>query len=97
MEDDYTVPRGREESSVALHLPVYKLSEEQSGVRDSRKGKKMNCKNCGKPIRKRTFHWSNQVAVDNGYCWMMCMFKHLGAEKAWNLLSKGSKNKCLSV
>ena len=52
----------------------------------------MNCKCCGKEIRKKALFWANRIAKEHGYCLVMCLFKHLGKEKGWDLLSKGGKD-----
>ena len=52
----------------------------------------MNCKCCGKEIRGKVTHWSNRIAQEHGYCLVPCMFKGMGSEATWNLLSKGGKD-----
>lgn len=51
----------------------------------------MNCKNCGRKVSERAFHFSNQVAIKKGYCWIGCMIRDLGAEQAFNILQKHLK------
>jgi len=46
----------------------------------------MNCKNCGRKVSERALHFSNQVAIKKGYCWIGCMIKKLGKEKALKIV-----------
>jgi len=48
----------------------------------------MSCKNCGRKVSERAFHFSNQAAIKEGYCWIGCMIKDLGADEAFNILQK---------
>lgn len=48
----------------------------------------MKCKNCGKKFSGKALHFSNQIAIKEGYCWIGCMIRDLGAEKAFNILQK---------
>jgi len=48
----------------------------------------MKCKSCGKKLSEKAFHFSNQVAIKEGYCWIGCMTKDLGADEAFSILQK---------
>ena len=48
----------------------------------------MKCKNCGKKLSEKALHFSNQVAIKEGYCWVGCMIGSLGADEAFNILQK---------
>jgi len=48
----------------------------------------MNCKNCKRKVPERALHFSNQVAIKEGYCWIGCMMADLGKEKALKGLQK---------
>jgi len=48
----------------------------------------MNCKHCGKEPSGKALHFSNQIAVKEGYCWIGCMMADLGKEKALKCLQK---------
>jgi len=48
----------------------------------------MKCKNCGRKVSEKALHFSNQVAIKEGYCWIGCMIKDLGKEKALKTLQK---------
>ena len=52
------------------------------------KENKMKCKNCGRKFSGKAFHFSNQIAIKKGYCWIGCMMKDLGADEAFNVLQK---------
>ena len=53
----------------------------------------MICKkpNCKKELPITEYHFSNQLAVENGYCSWTCMVNHLG-EEAWEKLRNYIKN-----
>jgi len=51
----------------------------------------MNCKNCGKEPSGRALHFSNQIAIKEGYCWIGCMMKKLGKEEALKIVQKHLK------
>ena len=49
---------------------------------------KINCKHCGKEPSGKALHFSNQIAVKEGYCWIGCMMADMGKEKALKCLQK---------
>lgn len=51
----------------------------------------MKCKHCGKEPSGKALHFSNQIAVKEGYCWIGCMIVDLGAGKAFGILQKHLK------
>lgn len=51
------------------------------------------CKLCEEPLPKLALHFSNQIAIEFGYCCWMCMNSDLGKEKAQALLGLKTKQK----
>lgn len=43
---------------------------------------KKRCKSCKKRLRERAYHFSNQIAIEKGYCSFACMSGGLGNEEA---------------
>jgi len=49
------------------------------------------CKFCEEPLPRAALHFSNRIAIENGYCCWLCMRPHLGDERAYKLLANGPK------
>jgi hypothetical protein len=47
-----------------------------------------HCKHCKEPLPPFVLHFSNEAAVDRGYCSWFCMLSALGEEKALKALQK---------
>lgn len=47
-----------------------------------------HCKLCEETIPKLALHFSNQRAIELGYCCFMCMNSDLGEDKAYSLLGQ---------
>lgn len=52
-----------------------------------------HCKLCQEPLPKLALHFSNQIAIEFGYCSWMCMNSDLGEEKAYAILGNRSRQK----
>lgn len=50
-----------------------------------------HCKLCEEPLPQLALHFSNQIAIEFGYCSWMCMNSDLGEEKAYAILGNRSK------
>ncbi len=49
---------------------------------------KKRCKHCKKRLREDAYHFSNQIAIEKGYCSFACMSGDLGNEEALIVLQE---------
>jgi len=79
-------PAGQEEAEEERTEENPLLSEEIKG------GESMSesCKLCGEPLPLKALHFSNELAIEHGYCSWMCMISDLGEKKTMAILQKDS-------
>jgi len=49
---------------------------------------KKRCKSCKKRLRERAYHFSNQIAIEKGYCSFACMQGKIGNAEALVVLQE---------
>ena len=51
------------------------------------------CKLCTEPLPLKALHFSNELAIEHGYCCWICLSMDLGHEKALTILNGEDQKK----
>jgi len=50
-----------------------------------------NCKYCKKPLSEKSLYFSDETAIENGYCSWFCMKVDLGFEQTIRIMKEACK------